>query len=135
MYLIDTNILLEILLKQPQAVSARRFLNSAQPQTLYLSDFALYSIGIRLIRIKRSETYNRLVNDLVVSGGVQVIRLEPADLSALTRAAKKYRLDFDDAYQYVLAEKHDLIIISFDAHFDSTPRGRKRPADILPSNK
>jgi len=29
-------------------------------------------------------------------------------------------LDFDDAYQYALAEKHDLIIVSFDSDFDKT---------------
>jgi predicted nucleic acid-binding protein len=38
-------------------------------------------------------------------------------------------LDFD-AYQYVAAEKHDLVIVSFDADLDHTERGRKTPADV-----
>jgi hypothetical protein len=42
-----------------------------------------------------------------------------------------FNLDFDDAYQYVAAEKHDLTLVSFDADFDRTDRGRKTPADIL----
>ena len=40
-------------------------------------------------------------------------------------------LDFDDAYQYALAEKHDLIIVSFDSDFDKTKRGRKSPAEVI----
>jgi len=46
---------------------------------------------------------------------------------------EKFKLDFDDAYQYVAAEKYDLIIISFDADFDITERGRKTPKEILES--
>jgi predicted nucleic acid-binding protein len=34
-------------------------------------------------------------------------------------------LDFDDAYQYVAAEKHSMALVSFDADFDRTDRGRR----------
>ncbi|GAI81133.1 unnamed protein product [marine sediment metagenome] len=44
--------------------------------------------------------------------------------------AKRYSLDFDDAYQYVVAEKNGLTIISFDADFDRTEKGRKTPGEI-----
>ncbi len=40
------------------------------------------------------------------------------------------RLDFDDAYQYTVAGKFDLIIVSFDHDFDRTPRGRKTPEQV-----
>jgi len=43
---------------------------------------------------------------------------------------KKFQLDFDDAYQYVAAEKYNLTIISFDNDFDKTERGRKTPEEI-----
>jgi hypothetical protein len=42
-----------------------------------------------------------------------------------------FGLDFDDAYQYVAAERTNVGIISFDAHFDQTDRGRQTPAHIL----
>lgn len=42
-----------------------------------------------------------------------------------------YGLDFDDAYQYAVAEKHNLTLVSFDKDFDRTERGRKTPAEIL----
>lgn len=37
----------------------------------------------------------------------------------------------DDAYQYVTADKHNLVIVSFDADFDRTERGRKTPQAVL----
>ena len=40
-------------------------------------------------------------------------------------------LDFDDAYHYAAAEKHNLIIVSFDRDFDRTERGRQIPAEVL----
>jgi len=39
-------------------------------------------------------------------------------------------LDFDDAYQYVAAEKNGLVLVSFDGDLDKTPNGRKTPAQI-----
>jgi predicted nucleic acid-binding protein len=43
----------------------------------------------------------------------------------------QFRLDFDDAYQYVAAEKYGLTLVSFDADFDQTKLGRKTPDDVL----
>lgn len=45
--------------------------------------------------------------------------------------ARLFRLDFDDAYQYVAAEEYGLTLVSFDADFDRTERGRKTPAEVL----
>jgi predicted nucleic acid-binding protein len=36
-------------------------------------------------------------------------------------------LDFDDSYQYAVAQKYGLEIMSFDADFDRTEKGRKIP--------
>jgi len=52
-------------------------------------------------------------------------------MAAVAESARRFGFDFDDAYQYVAAEKHNLILVSFDADFDRTKRGRRTPADIL----
>jgi PIN domain. len=44
---------------------------------------------------------------------------------------QKFNLDFDDAYQYVVAEKFGLTIVSFDSDFDKTYFGRKIPNDLI----
>jgi uncharacterized protein len=53
------------------------------------------------------------------------------DLLVVGKTAERTGLNFDDAYQYVAAEKHDLTLVSFDADFDRTERGRKTPAEVL----
>jgi uncharacterized protein len=49
----------------------------------------------------------------------------------IARACSAYNLDFDDACQYIAAEMHDLRLVSLDADFDRTPRGRLTPAAAL----
>jgi len=66
----------------------------------------------------------------VVKGGVRVLRLSLQDIGGLTSIAQRFKLDFDDAYQYGIAEKFDLEIISFDGDFDRTERGRRTPAQL-----
>ncbi|MBU1298510.1 MAG: PIN domain-containing protein [Bacteroidetes bacterium] len=46
----------------------------------------------------------------------------------IVESSQKFKLDFDDAYQYSTSEKYDLIIVSFDKDFDRTQRGRIQPA-------
>lgn len=41
--------------------------------------------------------------------------------------AKRFHLDFDDSYQYAVAQKYGLQIMSFDADFDRTEKGHKIP--------
>jgi len=43
------------------------------------------------------------------------------------------RLDFDDAYQYVIAKRDKLTLVSFDTDFDHTDLQRQTPAQILAS--
>jgi hypothetical protein len=45
--------------------------------------------------------------------------------------AQRFNLDFDDAYQYVAAEKYGLTIVSFDSDFDRTERKKETPAEVL----
>jgi predicted nucleic acid-binding protein len=59
------------------------------------------------------------------------VRLNLAELDILPEVAQNLNLDFDDAYQYVLAERRELRLVSFDADFDGTPLGRVTPAVAL----
>jgi predicted nucleic acid-binding protein len=43
---------------------------------------------------------------------------------------QRFHLDFDDAYQYVAAERYGLTIISLDADLDRTERGRRTPDQV-----
>ena len=130
MYLIDTNILLEGLLKQEKADSVRSFFTTVDLGQMAITDLALHSIGIILFRFGKYDIFNSFLNDLIIDG-IEVLTLKPDDLLELEETTQSYNLDFDDAYQYLVAEKSHLVIISFDKDFDNTELGRKEPSEIL----
>lgn len=130
MYLMDTNIFLETLLDQDKAAKVQSFLRSIDLNIIFMTDFSLYSIGITLFRLKKFALFISFLEDIVVNG-IDILSLDPEDLKTLGQSVQKFNLDFDDAYQYAIAEKHDLQLISFDKDFDRTERNRKEPAEVL----
>jgi len=131
MYLFDTNIILELLLDQDRAEEVERFLRNTSPEQLYLSEFALYSLGIILFRYRRHDAFLQIVQDLLTTNRIRLVRLGEAETQSIVRAARRFNLDFDDAYQYVTAERYNLTIVSFDGDFDRTERGRRTPEAVL----
>lgn len=132
-YLVDSNVWLEALLKQERSAEAQQFLRAAAGSDLALTDFAAFSIGLRLIRLRRTELYQSFIDDVLTTQGVRIFRLEASMLHEVCNTLGRLPLDFDDAYQYVAAEAYDLQIVSFDADFDKTPRGRVEPAQAMKS--
>jgi predicted nucleic acid-binding protein len=131
MYLVDTNVWLERLLDQAESEEVGRFLDYLPPDRLAITDFAFHSIGVVLSRLKQKGVLLRFVQDVFVDGGVDLVRLGPEDTQRLLGAMEQFNLDFDDAYQYIAAEKHGLILVSLDSDFDRTERGRKTPVEAL----
>jgi uncharacterized protein len=131
MYLLDTNIWLERLLEQEQSDVVRQILEKVAPDQLCISDFALHSIALAMTRRNRQDSFMRFVQDVLIDGDVRLIRLKAQDLQAVIKSMEQQRLDYDDAYQYVVAEQYNLILVSFDREFDSTERGRQTPSQVL----
>ncbi len=98
---------------------------------MHLSDFSLHSIGVALLRRQMHDDFIKFVDDLLIGGGVRLVRLSATDMQSVADRAQRFNLDFDDAYQYVVAEKYDLTIMSFDSDFDRTGRERKAPMEAL----
>lgn len=131
MHLLDTNILLEFLLNQKKADEVESLLRETPQESLSVSDFSLGSIGVILFRRKKHELFLKAVDDLFLSGGLRLIRLDVVDIPKVLTYSKKFGLDYDDSYQYSVAEKYNLILVSYDSDFDRTSRGRLDPAIIL----
>ena len=83
MYLLDTNIILELLLDQEKADDVEEFLRNTQPENLYISEFTLYSLGSALIRRNMHDTFLLSVDDLLVTGKIRVVRIGPEDMQTL----------------------------------------------------
>ncbi|MDR3553247.1 MAG: PIN domain-containing protein [Syntrophobacteraceae bacterium] len=128
--LIDINIFLEVLLNQENSSQARPLLQKSDIPELFMSDFSLHSIVLILLRRKASELEMLFLADTAQSGSVDILRIMPGDLTQVIAVARRYALDFDDAYQYVLAVEHELTLVSFDSDFDRTPHGRQLPSAI-----
>ncbi len=131
MWLVDTNIWLELLLEQERAGEVRQFLQETPAESLWMTDFSLYSIGIILMRVGKSSLWEDFVSDVVERSETRLVSLSMEELKQIPALGLRFGLDFDDAYQYVVAEKYDLTLVSFDADFDRTPRGRRTPGEIL----
>ena len=131
MYLVDTNVWLERLLDQERSWEVGRFLDRVSSDQLFITDFAFHSIGIVLSRLNCVGAFLQFVRDAFMDGDVSIVCLGPEDMAKVVDVMQKFNLDFDDAYQYVVAERYGLTIVSFDGDFDRTERGRKVPRDLL----
>lgn len=131
MYLIDTNIWLERLLGQQQSDLVGQFLAQLPSNQLAMTDFTLHSIALVMTRRQLYSAFEQFVQDIFVEGAVGLLSLSPPELPAVISAMQQQHLDYDDAYQYIVAVSFQLTLVSFDSDFDRTKRGRKTPTQVL----
>jgi len=120
-----------MLLQQEHAATARNLLQIVPLADVAITDFSIHSIGIILTNAAKDDDFDKFVADVLLDTPLIVLRLGNSDISRILQIRRRYRLDFDDAYQYFAAEKHNLTLVSFDADFDKTERGRKTPAEAM----
>ncbi|MBF0563915.1 MAG: type II toxin-antitoxin system VapC family toxin [Nitrospirae bacterium] len=130
MYLIDTNIFLEALLEQEDAIYVKSFFQSIALDQMFMTDLALHSIGIILFRLNKHEVLKFFIEDMI-SDGIGVISIQTSELTEVIDISRRFNLDFDDAYQYAVAQLYNLRIVSFDKDFDKTDRKRVKPQDVV----
>lgn len=116
MYLIDTNVFLEGLLEQENFESVQTFFQNVPIENIHITDLSLHSIGIILYQLKKYDLFKRFIDDMIADG-INILSISPIDLTNLNITVQKLYLDFDDAYQYFVADKYDLQMISFDKEY------------------
>lgn len=131
MFLLDTNIWLERLLGQEQAEIAAELLDALSPSDICMTDFTLHSIGVICNRLKQRDVFVKFVDDVLIDTGVVLVSIPANKMKRVVEIMDRFRLDFDDAYQYVAAEIEDATIVSFDKDFDKTEQGRLTPMQVL----
>lgn len=112
MYLVDTNIFLEVLLKQNNNEQCKKFLNENITK-LTLSDFSLHSIGVILFKKKNEALFAKFVQDVIPK--INIATLPTKQYNDLVNT--RFGLDFDDAYQFYIAKTHQLKIVTMDNDF------------------
>ena len=113
--LVDTNVFLEVLLGQGNKERWKKFLQD-NAGLCGLSDFSLHSIGVIAFRGRRESAYHSFLQDALPD--LALLHLEKTQYGVLLEARQRFDLDFDDAYQFVLAKSRQLTLVTQDRHFD-----------------
>ena len=129
-YLLDANVWLAPMTGGANANEAEELIRKAPPSSLASTDFVLHTLGIVLTSMNKLDAFRKILDDLA-RRKVWTLHLPPSDLYTVLDRMSALNLDFDDAFQYLVAERDDLTIVSFDTDFDRTPRGRKTPGQVL----
>lgn len=130
-YLVDTNVWLERLLDQDKSEIVSRFLDTIPLDDLFVSDFAIHSIGVILSRYKKLSLFEKFLNDLFVNGQIEQLSLNSSDLLDVISNMQEFNLDFDDAYQLTVSQKYDLIIVTFDKDFSAEGIRKISPEELI----
>lgn len=129
MYLVDTNIFLEILLEQERTAECELLFEKLRDgeMTAVVSSFTLHSIEVIMERTGRHDHLLEFLKDVDSAKGLKRFDTTTLDELEALRISKTLKLDFDDAIQYFICKTHNLKIVSFDQHFDNKDITRIEP--------
>jgi len=114
-FLVDTNVFLEILLSQEKNEKCKEFLKN-NVERLNITDFSLHSIGVILFRYDRKDIFQKFVNDIAPK--VKLLTLPIESYKEVIKDSRLFHLDFDDAYQYRTAKHYGLRVVTMDKDFE-----------------
>ncbi len=114
MYLIDTNIFLAVTLKEERNEVCKQFLSDHSDRIAF-SDYSFHSIGTILFHKNRPDLFTKFTQDILRY--VPVLTLPRDQYAHLEAVNAQYGLDFDDAYQYLVAKRMGRTLVTMDRHF------------------
>jgi predicted nucleic acid-binding protein len=133
MYLVDTNIFLEVLLAQPRKEECEKLLSQFRDgkKTGLVTDFTVYSIIVTMSTQSRLAELRTFLGSLTAYKGLHVYNTSITDEIKAVENAIENKLDMDDAIQYTAALAVNAeAIITFDKHFNNLRIPRKEPHQI-----
>jgi predicted nucleic acid-binding protein len=130
MYLVDTNIFLEVLLQGPRKDECTGFLNLLKDGKKggIITDFAVHSIIVIMGNHNKFKELKIFLTSLTAYKGLHVYNTSLADEIFATEIATEQKMDMDDALQYSIAQAIKAeAIMSFDKHFNNLKIPRMEP--------
>ncbi|MBO3769420.1 MAG: type II toxin-antitoxin system VapC family toxin [Candidatus Brockarchaeota archaeon] len=131
MFLIDTNIFLELFLNREKADECESFLEEVSSGDLeaVVTRFSIHAIEAILNNPKLILIFLRNIEN---SLGLTVYDTSMDEEMAVSMIMEEKKLDFDDALQYYVAKKLGVeAIVSFDKHFDKLDIPRREPKEVI----
>jgi len=119
MYLIDTNIFLELLLDQQKKEVASTIFSRIETgeYEIVISGFSLHSIEFILSIKKKNDVLKEFLQALHDFPNISIYHTTIEEDLEVLEIMGRTRLDFDDANQYYVAKKFNAEIITFDKDF------------------
>jgi len=132
MYLVDTNVILEVLFDRAKANYSLAFLKLIWQGDIegYITDYSVHSIAVVLEHKGRKHLIPDVLHSLSTFKGLTLLQATIHQMEEIARLSEKTGLDFDDAYQLFFARRMGLKVVSYDHHFDRHT-SRLEPQDIL----
>ena len=129
MYLIDANIILELLYKRSRWKESYEFLNKIKAGEVraYMLHFTLHGISAIL---GKPELVSHFLSEILTWRGLTIVDLPVEEELMASELARRTGLDFDDGLQYYYAKKAGTQIVSFDKDFDKIDVRRVEPREI-----
>lgn len=139
MFLIDTNIFLELMLDQERADECERFLEEVKQgrQEAIITDLVLDSILLIMeSKHKRPSELAMFLISLADYKGLQLYWLSVIDRAHATEHMDKLGLDFEDSTLVEVCKRLSLDgIVSFDRHFNNSRIRKLEPKEIVRGNR
>ncbi len=130
MYLIDTNIFLEVLLGRAKKEKCKKLLRELRDgrKSAIITDFSIHSIIVLMDGLGSLNALETFLSSLLAYKGLYIHNTTIAEEVNAVKIATKQNLDMDDAIQYSSALSINAeAIISFDKHFDNLQIPRLEP--------
>lgn len=131
--LIDSNIIMEIPRRQKFAAECKLFLEAVQSgqfsEKIFITRFALSSIEAMLNKVDKNFLKKILLS--ITNGNINLFDTTIDDELLILASQESLGLDFDDAVQFVAANRLHTYIVTFDKDFKKTEIQLKTPAQVV----
>ena len=129
MYLIDANVVLEVLYKRGRWRESYNFLNAVKNGYIsaYMLHFTIHGISAIL---GKPGLVAKFLAEILSWKGLSLVNLSIDEELAAAEIAEETGLDFDDGLHYYFAKKTRIPIVSYDKDFDKTDIRRLEPSQI-----
>ena len=133
MFLVDTNIFLEVLLSRNRKEECKNLLKQLRDgrKSAIVTDFSIHSLIVIMDSLNKLNELKTFLLSLQAYKGLQVYHTTITEEINATELATTQKLDMDDAIQYSTAlTTNAQAIISFDKHFNNLKIPRTEPSQI-----
>lgn len=131
--LIDTNIIIEIARKQKHYQECVDLLNAINQkslgETVYITSFTLNAIEALISRF--DNRFLKKILLMIYQGSIEICDLNIQDDLMILSSLNELGLDFDDATQFLAANKLATYIVTLDKDFKKTGIKLKTPKEVL----